>query len=277
MHIDQDQPATMLDLGSLKPSSPDTDTFPWMDSLQGEGNQAPQPSILMKTSLAPRGTMSSRSFVAEEQAMSTADTLISRARSALDLPTLYMLSKGGRRPDRPYPNGKDYVDLAENTSDPVIQAYREKARAHGYDPDKLGPLPVCDCSGFIWWVLGEARGNRNTDWIHHDALYAGMRFQVVSTGHEFRGRPGDVLVYAHHDQTAHGHVGLITEVMGGAAEGPASRVIHCSAGNMELPPRDGEIYPSGIAESGVEVFRAHHNPDYPAWSTLVCRPWMLWG
>ncbi|MFD2454483.1 CHAP domain-containing protein [Ideonella paludis] len=187
-----------------------------------------------------------------------------------------MLGKGGKRPERPYPHGKDYVDLAENTSDPTIKVYREKAQARGYNPDKLGPLPVCDCSGFIWWVLGEARNERNTDWIHQDARNADIRFRVVSTSPDFPGRPGDLLVYAHHGKTSYGHVGLITEVQGGTAEGPASQVIHCSSGNMELPPRDGQIYPSGIAETGVEVFKVHHNPQHPEWSTLVCRPWLLW-
>jgi hypothetical protein len=208
--------------------------------------------------------------------MSKANYLIERARSALKLPTLYFLGKGGRRPDLPYPHGEDYVNLAENITDPVISSYREKAKAHGFDPDKLGPLPVCDCSGFVWWILGEARNDRNTDWIHNDARHAQNRFQVVSERPEFRGRPGDLLVYAHHGQTDYGHVGLITEVMGNQnQEGPATRVIHCSAGNMELPPREGETYPSSIAETGVEVFRAHHDPAHSAWSTLVCRPWML--
>jgi hypothetical protein len=207
--------------------------------------------------------------------------LLMRARSALKLPTLYFLGKGGGHPDLEYPNGRDYVNLAKNVSDPVIRSYREKAKAHGYDPDKIGPLPACDCSGFVWWILGEARSNRNTDWIHGDAqqqvVHPRRRFWVVSSGPEFRGRPGDLLVYAHHGSTAHGHVGLITEVMDNKKGGdsPAARVIHCSAGNMELPPLNGNVYPSSIAETGIEVFREHYNPAQPAWSTLVCRPWML--
>lgn len=209
--------------------------------------------------------------------MTTAQTLIQRARGALEQPTLYFLGMGGKRPDRPYPHGKDYVDLGENITDPVISSYRDKAQSAGYDPDKLGPLPVCDCSGFVWWILGESRSERNTDWIHHDALHAHGRFKSVSTEADFRSRPGDLLVYAHHGSTNYGHVGLITEVDAAAgAEGPALKVIHCSAGNMQLPPRPGEIYPSGIAETGVEVFRAHHDLSHPEWSTLVCRPWRLW-
>lgn len=201
--------------------------------------------------------------------------LIQRARSALKSPTLYFLGKGGKQPNQSRPHGGDYVDLAKNISDPVIDSYRKKVRVRGFDPDKLGPLPACDCSGFVWWVLGEARKERNTDWIHDDARHAHRKFWIVSADNKFLGRPGDLLVYAHHDKTAYGHVGIITEVASnGNQEGLATRVIHCSAGNMALPPQDGE-YPSSIAETGVEVFREHYDAAHPSWSTLVCRPWML--
>jgi len=205
----------------------------------------------------------------------SADHLITRARSALQLPTLYFLGQGGQNPASPAPHGEDFIDLARGEGEQYDKA-REMAHQLGIDPWTLGPMPACDCSGLVWWILGEARQDRNTNWIHRDALGPHQRMRVVSTGRDLVGRPGDLLVYGTNPGAEHGHVALITEVQAAPGQdGPASRMIHCAVDNHRLRPPPGARVHSGIAETGVELFRQFHSPSYPQWSSLVCRPWVL--
>lgn len=204
------------------------------------------------------------------------DALIARARSALLLPTLYFLGQGGHQPHSPTPSGDARIDLARGNGEQYDKA-RALAHQLGIDPWTLGPMPACDCSGLVWWILGEARADRNTDWIHADARGAHERVRVVSTGRDFVGRPGDLLVHGSNAQADHGHVALITEVLAAPGqEGPATRMIHCAVDNHRLPPPPGARVHSGIAETDVELFRRFHSTAHPGWSSLVCRPWRLY-
>ncbi|MBQ0942968.1 CHAP domain-containing protein [Ideonella sp. 4Y16] len=204
-----------------------------------------------------------------------ADRLITRARSALLQPTLYFLGQGGHDPASPTPSGEDRIDLAKGKGEQYDKA-RELAHQLGIDPWTLGPMPACDCSGLVWWILGEPRADRNTDWIHQDARGTHERMRTVSTGRDLVGRPGDLLVYASNPGARYGHVALITEVLAGPGQdGPATRMIHCSVDNHRLPAPPGARVHSGIAETDVEVYRRFHSAAHPEWSSLVCRPWLL--
>ncbi|MBQ0959895.1 CHAP domain-containing protein [Ideonella sp. 4Y11] len=206
----------------------------------------------------------------------SADHLVTRARSAQQLPTLYFLGQGGRDPASPTPHGQDQIDLGRGEGEQYNKA-REMAHQLGIDPWTLGPMPACDCSGLVWWILGEARGHRNTDWMHQDARHKQQRMRVVSTGRDLVGRPGDLLVYGSNPGADYGHVALITEVLAAPGQdGPASRMIHCAVDNHRLPAPPGARVHSGIAETGVEVFRQFNSPANAEWSSLVCRPWLLY-
>jgi CHAP domain len=207
--------------------------------------------------------------------VSSADRLIARARSALVLPTLYFLGQGGQDPGSPAPHGQDQIDLARGEGEQYDKA-RAMAHQLGIDPWTLGPMPACDCSGLVWWILGEARADRNTNWIHRDARGPQQRMRVVSTGRDLVGRPGDLLVHGSNAQADYGHVALITEVQAAPGQdGPATRMIHSAVDNHRLPPPPGARVHSGIAETGVELFRRFHSSAHPEWSSLVCRPWLL--
>ena len=192
-------------------------------------------------------------------------------------PTIYELGLGGSRADLPHPGADALIDLRKNLKDKTVQKYREIIRKElNLDPDTLPPLPRCDCSGYAWWIVNEARMDRNTDWIHRDATEDRTRFEVIDLSAPFKCQPGDFLVYAKpvewhapgQDAEGYGHIGLVTEVN---AQGQASRVIHCSAKNHLVPPSSGAL-PSSIAETDAEVFVQHAlYPAHPKWATLACR------
>ena len=145
---------------------------------------------------------------------------VKRARSAIGVPTVYMLGRGGTNPDFKEPGGS---------------AHR------------------CDCSGAIAWFLGV---NRKTDhpfyakynggWLETSAITRDATLPHVGlfdTVPWEEARLGDLLVYG--DKGGHqGHVGMVSEI------GPDWRpalVIHCSAGNYR---RTGDA----IQETSPAVF-----------------------
>lgn len=145
--------------------------------------------------------------------------VVTRARSQLGRGVHYALGKGGIK------SGTDSVGL------------------------------VCDCSGFIWWVLGRSRFDGERWWdtraIHDEALKdkEPRIFEYVAWG---EARPGDLLVWGDHNGH-HGHIGIVTEM---DAEGP-SRVIHCSAGNYRA-------LKDAIAETDPGIFKSN--------GAIVARP-----
>lgn len=129
--------------------------------------------------------------------MTPADA-IARARGQIGRGTVYVLGKGGMKPD------------ADRPSD----------AAWG-----------CDCSGFAMWALGRSRFDGNEWWdtskIHADAMThpAGKLFTFHTWA---EAKPGDTLAWG--DHAGHqGHIGLVTEC---DTEGP-SKVAHCSHVNYK--------------------------------------------
>jgi hypothetical protein len=114
---------------------------------------------------------------------------------------------------------------------------------------------LCDCSGFVCWVLGLKRQSdipfykQYGGWIYTDSMVADI---LSSTGIFERLKApeaGCIVVYGAGRQI--GHVGIVSEVK----EGKMSKVIHCSAGNQKK-------YGDAIAETSPAVFN---------------RPDVLWG
>ena len=99
---------------------------------------------------------------------------------------------------------------------------------------------ACDCSGFVCWALGFARGVSgpngtdawtNTDTIWADATGPQRRFRRIG-----KARPGALVVYPRKESHEHyGHVGIVVAT---DAEGNATRVVHCSADNIRTAPHD---------------------------------------
>jgi len=196
----------------------------------------------------------------------TAEQLLQRARSALAMPTLYWLGKGGRSAGTPTPGHGDIVDWRDHRDDPKAAEHLAKAQAAGLDPETVPPMPASDCTGFVWWVLGEARDERNTDWIHRTTRQGGGPFERFDPKRPLRTAPGALLVYPKppdgfvnlYGETAnHGHIGIVTAVDGADR---AARVIHCSARNFLLPPAPGEPR-NAIRETGPELFVDHAKLD----------------
>lgn len=136
--------------------------------------------------------------------MSMEPTNLTRARTACGHGAKYKLGKGGFKPTLPHPWSTD---------------------------EKL-----CDCSGFVAWCGGYARGPFNTDEIMRDSRRkpsARKRYAPVAPGDE---RPGDVVVYPSKwrkdGSRIPGHTGVMAQVVRSAAVDFArSTVIHCSSGN----------------------------------------------
>ncbi len=71
-----------------------------------------------------------------------------------------------------------------------------------------------DCSAFVWQVLGEAKHDRNTDWIAGDALHACTKFRRIDVA-----VPGCIAVYPSRWEKVPGgppkrhagHVGIVVD------------------------------------------------------------------
>ncbi|MBE9585850.1 LysM peptidoglycan-binding domain-containing protein [Mucilaginibacter sp. JRF] len=136
--------------------------------------------------------------------------LLSRARSAINKGIRYKLGSGGMKPAATLPDGGG----------------------------------LCDCSGFVCWVLGLSRQTnipfykKYGGWIFTDSMVddvnssAGI-FERITTP-----EPGCIVVYGAGKLI--GHVGIVSEVSNGVMK----KVIHCSSGNdrkfsdaiQETPP-----------------------------------------
>lgn len=104
----------------------------------------------------------------------------------------------------------------------------------GMDPAYRLPTKnkLCDCSGFVCWVLGVSRKSeipfykRYGGWIYTDSMVD----DIKSSSGIFEGlnepEPGCAVVFGAGNKI--GHVGIVSEV----ANGKMKRVIHCSSGNQ---------------------------------------------
>lgn len=196
----------------------------------------------------------------------TVEQLLSRARSALAMPTLYWLRFGGwtglGTPPKPQPGTpiqlkSELKDLAKKDL-AKHQRYLDGAAAAGIDIATLPPL-ACDCSGYVAWCLGVPRspsplpGNwLNTNAIHADVSAPGGQGRLFRRLQ--RAVPGALLVHpGDKARDEVGHVAIVTAV---DDQGRATRMLHCAPENLALPPPAGGTR-NAIAETDASHFDGH--------------------
>ncbi len=211
----------------------------------------------------------------------TSAEFLQRAFAAREVPTLYMLGKGGwvraeagssgarAQPGRPIDVGQE-LDKMRRERPTIHAAYVQGLEKSGLSMASL-PKVACDCSGFVTWALGLARdgapwagGWFDTNAIHADAQGPQQFFKRV--GHA---TPGVLVVYpkpiSRGPEGPPGHIGIVTEV---DADGSATRVLHCAPENYVLPPPNG-LRHNAIAETGPEQFQADPRSRYVVWIGLA--------
>ena len=205
----------------------------------------------------------------QEPALSpyTRTQFVQRARSALAMPTLYWLGKGGwnsaeleqAQPGRPINVAQELraKELSPKASDrKVASQYRAGLAQLGMNLSQL-PTLACDCSGLVAWALGlprEAAANGPpcyTLWtgsIYEDAGRAGGLFTEQALA-----EPGCLLVYPKSRRAAVGHVAIVTEV---DRQGRATQMIHCTPSNFLITPASGGVH-NAIAQTDTQIFDQH--------------------
>lgn len=126
--------------------------------------------------------------------------------------------------------GRDLVARARSA---INKGIRYKLGSGGMKPEAALPASnkLCDCSGFVCWVLGVSRKStipfytRYGGWIYTDSMVADVNsnagiFEKINIP-----EAGSIVVYGAGDQI--GHVGIVSKVSNGKME----KVIHCSSGN----------------------------------------------
>ena len=127
----------------------------------------------------------------------------------------------------------DHSTLVAKARSAINQKIRYKLGSGGIDPDLALPTAnkLCDCSGFVCWVLGISRQSKIPyykkfgGWIYTDSMEADIKdsagiFERLTTP-----EPGCIVVFGAGNKI--GHVGIVSEV----ASGKMAKVIHCSSGN----------------------------------------------
>jgi murein DD-endopeptidase MepM/ murein hydrolase activator NlpD len=123
--------------------------------------------------------------------------LVLRVRSVVNCNVLYKLGRGGMFPGDPLPCRDE----------------------------------LCDCSGFVCWVLGLPRKTNIPfykqfgGWIFTDAMIADIQNTTGILERLQHPEPGCIVVYGAGRYI--GHVAMVSEVVNGSMK----KVIHCSAGN----------------------------------------------
>lgn len=184
---------------------------------------------------------------------------MTRARGALDTPTLYWLDAGGQKdasramPARP----GEVVDVQRRLADMQVK-HPEQARKYldglaqtGLAIEQL-PREACDCSGFVTWALGIARNPSPIGWVNTDAMHADARGPQKMFVRLTQARVGALLVYPRQGPAPEqvGHVGLVSEV---DEQGRVTHVVHCSSENFLIEPAAGGAR-NAIAETDTQVF-----------------------
>lgn len=131
----------------------------------------------------------------------------------------------------PLPGAAQIIARAKSA---IGKGIRYKLGGGGMKPEAALPdagTGICDCSGFVCWVLGLSRlsnqafykrygGWINTDSMEDDILSSAGIFDQLNAP-----LPGCIVVYGAGSKI--GHVGLVSEVK----DGKMIKVIHCSSGN----------------------------------------------
>ena len=127
------------------------------------------------------------------------------------------------------------VDRAKSALDKGIQY---KLGQGGYDPESAIPGQLCDCSGFIAWILRRSRKPSakwqwwmSTDSIWADAIGHKVLFRIVPK-HEMQA--GDFLVYPDKAKSQ-GHVAVVIEP---SSINPV--IIDCSYSQRGIAIRSGK-------------------------------------
>lgn len=106
---------------------------------------------------------------------------------------------------------------------------------------------LCDCSGFVCWVLGLSRktsipfNKQFGGWIFTDSMAADINSSAGIFEKIITPTPGCIVVFG--AGKAIGHVGIVTEV----SEGVMKKVIQCSSGNSKK-------YNAAIQETSLAIF-----------------------
>ncbi len=194
--------------------------------------------------------------------MTTAETVLARARSATGHAILYWIGQGGRDPAAALPSNSVRVAHEWAGLDrPSQQALEPLALAMGIDVhDPVLVREACDCSGFVCWALGFARSHPGSDgtddWFNTDSIWADAKGPQKRFERIAKSRPGALVVYPRMDSHEnYGHVAIVVET---DSEGRATLIAHCSADNIRTAPHDS------IKITTAEQFDQQHLSIY-AW------------
>lgn len=150
-------------------------------------------------------------------------------------------------PIPPLPRANDIIAKAKSA---IGKGIRYKLGGGGMNPNAVLPddgSKLCDCSGFVCWVLGLSRKSDQAfykkygGWIFTDSMEA----DILSSAGIFNQLSvpvvGCIVVYGAGKKI--GHVGIVSEVK----DGLMTKVIHCSVGN-------DRTYKDSIQETKPTVF-----------------------
>jgi hypothetical protein len=124
-------------------------------------------------------------------------------------------------------------DLVLKAKTAINKGIRYKLGSGGMNPNTVLPTTnkLCDCSGFVCWVLGISRKSDNPfyakfgGWIYTDSMVIDINSQAGLFEKLNTPEVGCIVVYG--AGGAIGHVGLVSKV----ENGQMTKVIHCSSGN----------------------------------------------
>lgn len=173
--------------------------------------------------------------------MTTTEQVLARAVSATGHAILYWIGQGGRDPAAALPSNPVRVAHEWAGLDRAHQqALAPLAQAMGIDVhDPALVREACDCSGFVCWALGFARvvpGPGGDAWINTDSIWTDAQGPQRRFVRIERARPGALVVYPQLGSGEdYGHVAIVVEA---DADGRATRIVHCSADNIETAPHD---------------------------------------
>lgn len=123
--------------------------------------------------------------------------------------------------------------IIERAKSAINKGIRYKLGSGGTNPAATLPTAnkLCDCSGFVCWVLGLSRKttipfyNQFGGWIFTDSMEADVKSQAGIFEKLNTPEVGCIVVYGAGNKI--GHVGIVSEVLNGQMK----KVIHCSSGN----------------------------------------------
>lgn len=171
-------------------------------------------------------------------ALTDVQTVLARAAAMVGQGTVYWAGTGGMDPAaasaaQPLAIGRQWPMLSPQEQ-AMLRPLAEAAGLNVNDPGLVAP--ACDCSGFVCWALGISRHPAPQTWVNTDSIWEDASGRGLQFRHIERAQPGCLVVYPQLDSgEKYGHIALVTEV---AADGRATRIVHCSAANFGSAPPD---------------------------------------